>query len=478
MLLSMTLSLSAGCSLMDIEQKSKITSSNMWLNESDAEGAMYGMFHQFRGTYATALIYWGDYRSGTFGYGLGSGTAYDKMYKNQLDATESKGTNWGSIYTLVNDANLILRHVPEIEFSSQDEKNEILANAYFVRAFAYFSIARVWGDAPKLTTGFESTEADLKPSRTDVSEIYALIEDDIDNAYSLMPDSAGDCTTANKAAVNMLKAEFYLWLYGVRNGGEAALEAAETAVDEVLSSGKDILPSYADVFALNNKNNNEIIFTFHYAKDEFEGGYHSNYLIPTSRWMGSEEDKKNVQLMTADDQRCNFSETMVELLKSDTRDSRTSVSYGDWTDAKDGTRYTWVNKFAGLWEDNQRYFISDIPVYRFAEALMFKAEICMYRENLGDAVVYLNKVAKRAYGIDDYYSATTAADFKNDLISEYVKEFAAEGKTWWNYIRLGRAFTDIPSLRGRQNETNILLWPIATACMNENPNIRQTVGYN
>ena len=62
-------------------------------------------------------------------------------------------------------------------------------------------------------------------------------------------------------------------------------------------------------------------------------------------------------------------------------------------------------------------------------------------------------------------------------MTEYLKEFAGEGKSWWNYIRLGLAFTKIESLRGRQNETNILLWPIANACMSENPNIRQTVGY-
>ena len=87
-------------------------------------------------------------------------------------------------------------------------------------------------------------------------------------------------------------------------------------------------------------------------------------------------------------------------------------------------------------------------------------------------------MAARAYGVENYYSAMDCSDFKEALMTEYLKEFAAEGKSWWNYIRLGFAFTKIESLRGRQNETNILLWPITAACMNENPNIRQTVGYN
>ena len=158
--------------------------------------------------------------------------------------------------------------------------------------------------------------------------------------------------------------------------------------------------------------------------------------------------------------------------------SGTPVSYGDWTDEEEGYRYTWVNKFAGKWADNKRYFISDLPLYRYAEALLFKAEIENERGNVPTALAYLNRVAKRAYGIDNYYTASDYHSFKESLMTEYLKEFAGEGKSWWNYIRLGYAFTKIESLRGRQNETNILLWPITTACMNENPNIRQTVGYN
>lgn len=38
---------------MDIIQKSKITTSNMWLDEGDATGALYGMYHQFRATFQT-----------------------------------------------------------------------------------------------------------------------------------------------------------------------------------------------------------------------------------------------------------------------------------------------------------------------------------------------------------------------------------------------------------------------------------------
>lgn len=81
---------------MDIIQKSKITTSNMWLDEGDATGALYGMYHQFRATFQTAMIYWGDYRAGTFTNGAGGSGSADKMFNNALDSSETKGTNWGS----------------------------------------------------------------------------------------------------------------------------------------------------------------------------------------------------------------------------------------------------------------------------------------------------------------------------------------------------------------------------------------------
>ena len=188
---------------MDVKQKSKITTPDMWLDESDALGAMYGMYHQMRAVFQTALIYWGDYRAGTFTGGAGGSGSGDKMFANRLDSSETKGTNWGSTYTAINDANLILKHVPGIAFSSESNKELVLTNAHFVRAYLYYNIVRVWGDAPLLLTGFESSDAKLQPSRSEASLLYAQIGKDIEEALRLMPASAADCTIATRSAVAM-----------------------------------------------------------------------------------------------------------------------------------------------------------------------------------------------------------------------------------------------------------------------------------
>ncbi|HOQ97062.1 MAG TPA: RagB/SusD family nutrient uptake outer membrane protein, partial [Bacteroidales bacterium] len=125
---------------LNVEQPSEFTSLSMWTSEADAASAVNGAFHQLRTTLATSLPVYGDYRSALYGGGMMSVTDYDKMAVNVL-ARDMEGTDWTSFYTTINTCNLILKYSPTITFSQESKKNEIMANAYFIRAYCYFMIA-------------------------------------------------------------------------------------------------------------------------------------------------------------------------------------------------------------------------------------------------------------------------------------------------------------------------------------------------
>jgi hypothetical protein len=463
---------------LNVEQKSAINSESMWQTESDLKAAMYGSFYSFRNAFKTNLTYWGDFRSGVIGAGLGSFTA-TAYVNNQLTSSEGKGTSWASLYTCINDCNMIIKYADKVKYTSEDTHNQIKADAFFLRAYCYYTIVRVWGDAPLMLTGVESDKDDIKPARSSADLLYTQIAADIDSAEARMPASVTTRTTGSWAAVKMLKTDYWLWVYKTRNGGTDALTKAGNAVDGVLSNPNySLLASYADVFSTSKKNNAEIIFTIHMEKTESEGGYPADYLIPTSKYTDADSYRTSNTVKTgSQDQWYSFSSTFQQLLYENANDQRSSVSFMSFTIPETKHTYTWINKFPGEWISNTRYFTSDIPIYRYAEALLFKAEIENARG--GDAITPLNKIAKRAYGTDDYYtSLTDKKDIDDAILNERLKEFAGEGKSWWDYIRMGYAFTKITSLIGRQNETNILLWPISSSCFENNPNIRQTVGYN
>ena len=126
-----------------------------------------------------------------------------------------------------------------------------------------------------------------------------------------------------------------------------------------------------------------------------------------------------------------------------------------------------------------RIFDSDVIVYRYADALLFDAEIKLAKQDITGALVSLNRIAERAYGEKDFYSSGLSSDaIEEAILNERLKEFAAEGKLWWDYIRFGVAFEKNSYLKGRENELNVLLWPIAQASINRNPNLTQTPGYD
>lgn len=463
----------AGChDDLNVQQPSQFTSLSMWTSESDAISAVNGAYSQLRTTFATALPVYGDYRSALYGGGMMSVTDYDKMAANVL-ARDMEGTDWTSIYTTINSCNLILKYAPVIDFNQESTRNEVLANGYFMRAFCYFMVARVWGNAPLLISGFESdSQEDMYPTRTNASEIYALVESDLAQAASLIPSTGTEKHKASPAAISMLQADYYLWKAKMLNGGSAALESALTAVNKVLNNSNYGLESnFSNIFNVANEGSKEIIFSINYERNEYVGGYPSYYLIP-EQYVENKEYINNPLPVGSHQQYVSITDDYEAFLTADAEDTRAAGSFQVFQDGT--TRWRWINKFKGEWVNETRFFSSDIIVYRYAEAILMKAEIENALSNTTAALAELAKIEARAYTHTHRYTTAMSQDaITNAIVDEYLKEFVSESKSWWVLVRNNQAFTRIASLKGRESEANILLWPISSSSINTNPNIEE-----
>src|SRR5690606_25020081 len=99
---------------------------------------------------------------------------------------------------------------------SQSAKDFALSNAYFIRAYCYFWIGRIWGDAPLPLDGYESTAQDMYLARSPQAQIFGQVASDLSLAEAHIQSSATNKTIATPAAVAMLKADFGLWMYSVQ----------------------------------------------------------------------------------------------------------------------------------------------------------------------------------------------------------------------------------------------------------------------
>ncbi|MCG6190834.1 RagB/SusD family nutrient uptake outer membrane protein [Maribellus maritimus] len=462
---------------IDITPKSVMTSVSMLETEENAESAMYGSYVRLRSTLATYYVYYGDYRTGFWGDGIMNATWLFDVFKNTLD-DEDNGTNWINFYRTINDCNLILKHVPNIEFSSEDTRNSILANAYFLRAFCYYYIARIWGDAPIVLEGFESDESkEMYPEREALAKVLSQVAEDVDAAISLFPDDdAGSRKIGSIGAAYMLKTDLYLWLAKTQDGGDSDLNTAKESVQQVLSnSNYMLLDDYETVFT--DDGNSEIIFAINQEINEYTGGFASDWLVAI-QYVNDQSLVENPIKVGAVQQWTTLTDEFEEFIYENPEDTRSTTTLETFTE--DGNRhFKWINKFVGEWTNETRYFTSDPKLYRFAEAILFMAEIENALGNTDAALTQLNRITKRAYGTDNYYSGSYSKEELDEIIlNERLKEFTAEGKAWWDLIRFNRVFERVSSLVGRENEENILLWPLNVNTLNTNPNITQTPGYN
>lgn len=460
---------------LDVDQKSAITAPAMWADEGDATAAMYGVYNKMRSSFADAYIFWGEYRSGLWGKGLATNATYSDPFTNQLNSSHTHA-NWQNLYTTINDCNLILKYTPTISFADEADKNKVLANALFVRAFCYYWIGRVWGDAPVLIDGFESGEQEgLYPSREPADRVFEQVKVDLEAANSLMPENVTDRNLASKGAINLLQADYYLWIAKVRNGGDAALNSAKQAIDVVLNnSNYTLMNDFSSVFK--NKLNQEIIFAWSFVMDEYTGGYPADHLVPL-QYISAQYIENPIKV-GSHQQWIFLTDEYKDFLSENADDQRTNVSFETFFDEPKNATFQWINKYAGSWQNQTRVFDSDIIVYRYADALLMSAEIENALGNSALAIERLNAVSLRAYGIANFYpTILSKQQVDRAILDERKKEFVAEGKIWWDLIRFGVVFSDVPSLVGRENEQNILLWPVHNNSINTNPNIIQTPGY-
>lgn len=93
-------------------------------------------------------------------------------------------------YKAIFRANTILENVNEENVPDQTERNNILGQAYFIRAFSYWTLVNHYGNIPLLTkTPDPTNNEELFPAQAPPSEVWDQIIADFEQAEVLLPDS-------------------------------------------------------------------------------------------------------------------------------------------------------------------------------------------------------------------------------------------------------------------------------------------------
>lgn len=175
-----------------------------------------------------------DARPGTFNMAAIHFNIWDSDYL----ADNTQDNFWRNEYTKIFNANMVLENLDRVSGSDAD-KNRLKADAHFIRAYSYFSLANVYclpynestaneaGLTLKTGTSFEDPT-----ERRPLSEVYEQIDADLAEAFQtsqrLVQQGRARHWRTNTAAVNGFAARYYL----IRNDYERALQYADEALSE------------------------------------------------------------------------------------------------------------------------------------------------------------------------------------------------------------------------------------------------------
>lgn len=204
--------------ILDLEPKNKITADNLYSTSEGVRAAMANLY----GRLPIEDFNYGPNRGFNVGIdsdlnnaGFYSPLFCDEAFHSEFnDFGEEWFDYWGSGYQLIHDINVLIGQVPNVTSIEESEKNSILAEAYFLRAFTYFSLAKRYGglsiiDAAQDYNG--DIEA-LKVPRSTEKRTWDFILEDCDRAISMFGDANdGEVLRANRWTALALKSRAALF---------------------------------------------------------------------------------------------------------------------------------------------------------------------------------------------------------------------------------------------------------------------------
>ncbi len=173
---------------------------------------------------------------------------------------------WDLGWNGIKYANTVISRIDNATFSSEEERNAILAEAYFHRAYWYYILTHQWGDVPLILEEVTSPKLDFyTESRWTILE---QMKEDLEFAVQWLPVSVTR-GAVNRAAGEHLLTKFYLSVGEFQNAVESATRAINDNGLSLMTqrfgvnAGDSDLDVYNDLFSEDNissTENREAIF--------------------------------------------------------------------------------------------------------------------------------------------------------------------------------------------------------------------------
>ncbi|HTN19163.1 MAG TPA: RagB/SusD family nutrient uptake outer membrane protein [Pelobium sp.] len=443
-----------------------LTPTNFYKNEKDAVAALNGVFStmQPQGYYQRTVYVVSENGADLMYAGAGSADR-NTITQHTFTAVNGEISNWyNNNYKMIRNANDVIFYVPAITMD-EAKKNNIIGNARFLRALAYFNLLTAYGEVPLITEPVSASDPNLYPPKATLASLYNQIIEDLKfaelNCFAEKDIAAAEKGRVSAGASSALLAKVYLTRAKSTEAQPTDSQDALTACNKVIgdTGSYALLNNYADIFSSDNKYNKEVVFAVRFGTAPNVANITLRMFYPTvlggyGSFLVQNEFFNN-----------GFPEG--------SRDVRKTYSVANTANGQAVTPFIYKFRDSQWKKDNNSR--TDWYVLRLAEVYLLQSE-AMNNINPNDPNKFngINTIRKRAgltLATDEFnlINTPTPEAFVDMLLAERARELCGEGQRRWDLLRFGKLKEAMAKV-GVTVDDEHLLFPIPQAEQDVNPN--------
>lgn len=345
---------------------------------------------------------------------------------------------WSIAYQMVSRTNTAIGLIESMDATEFDDKaiqSRLIGEAKFLRAFAYNLLTSAFGDVPLILEAGDPT-----PSRTPVAEVMNHIKTDLSDAIEALP------VTYDTEIGRATKGAAYTMLAKVHLKGKKYLEAQKALNEIIKLNVYDLYTegTYGELWLESNRKDNEFIFAIMSHGEDYNmaSNHHIKLFSPWGYDLGWAEVGVPKELYYAlapnDGRRDVIVDDLSGAYYGSVQNKESAIS---WLGFAIFQKYSGNNRDVtspgNLW-GNYANSKLNVPIYRYADVLLLKAEV-ENELNEGpnnEAYAAINEVRVRA-GIDELPANMSKAEFMEAILLERALELTGEGHRRDDLIRFG-----------------------------------------
>lgn len=380
------------------------------------------------------------------------GQMFDFRYNNENSRIKEY---WMNCYNGINYVNNVLYGIEKVQregtVMSEKKYNTLKGEALFLRAYMHMKVILNWERIVVRDT-YLTSESQTHRALTDRIPAWTFICKELDDAAKLLPAKrtaleVGRATSG--AAYSYLGWAYLTRAYEEPERKDEFLEKAALALNEV--KGYELEDDFGSMFDGTNKNCEESIFELQFTSSTADGAYHQHvlhYWVAAPQLRGWDEIRPSEMIVNEFKKEGRIAEDgMLDwraygtLIFDDPyyQDGGKifGVNYKDLFSPNEQVQYCYRKYMpATMKQMTQGTTDTNLPLMRYANVLLMKAEILNEQGFTGQAIPLINEV-REEHGHLPAMNGSSYKDVKAQIEHERLVEFPLENYRFYDLRRWG-----------------------------------------